>query len=407
MSILCLAVRRLTISCSKQFLSCFGLEKSMKKEDRGNTSLFSVSLISGTPIWTGDAQRRCSLIKASNILGGLRWWYEILCRSLGKNVCDPGNAKEKCELNQDRFIKGVLQGEKTIDELLTEQEICPVCRCFGCGGWSGKFRVVVGDGSKGQQVNVVLPSFEKTNDKKASKRKQRLEGMIFTAENPLSLEFYATKPLLPREIRLLRLALGMISQYGAIGGRTAQGNGVVRIRNFKDLDSKTEAVELLWSKETSSLSDYPNINNFFFLRFEVDFSQKLGEILPFSYNTLWNQYGNVPVASDIRKEIRREKGLAKWCGAVKKGPRLSSRLFVSHGYKVNESAFAIRIWGYLPDREIEQAIETIDETKVKTALQDSNVFFTRQDNNVFTVSRTVKKGSKALSAVERGMEDEA
>ena len=41
----------------------------------------------GSGLWTGDAALNMSYIKATSILGGLRFWTEALLRSLGQDVC--------------------------------------------------------------------------------------------------------------------------------------------------------------------------------------------------------------------------------------------------------------------------------------------------------------------------------
>ncbi|RLG29077.1 type III-B CRISPR module RAMP protein Cmr1, partial [Methanosarcinales archaeon] len=36
-----------------------------------------------TPIWTGDADGKCTEIKETGIIGSMRWWYEAIVRGLG------------------------------------------------------------------------------------------------------------------------------------------------------------------------------------------------------------------------------------------------------------------------------------------------------------------------------------
>ncbi len=59
----------------------------------------TIQLKTLTPIWTGDAYGDCSEIKESNIIGTIRWWYEIVSRNLGKQVCTPPTLQSEDKKN--------------------------------------------------------------------------------------------------------------------------------------------------------------------------------------------------------------------------------------------------------------------------------------------------------------------
>ncbi len=125
-----------------------------------------------TDIWTGNANRKESDLVTSGLLGSIRWWFEVLVRGLEGAACDPNNTK--CQ----------------------EKDHCVVCELFGCTGWARKFRFQVCD----ENDNVI--------------QKQIIEGMTF------KLRFIPLRPIKEEEWALLEATLRLISEYGAIGGKT-------------------------------------------------------------------------------------------------------------------------------------------------------------------------------------------
>lgn len=72
----------------------------------------------GSGLWTGDADMEMSYIKATSILGGLRFWTEALLRSLGERVCaDQG----RCTRTKEK------------------PDVCACCSVFGCTGLARQF----------------------------------------------------------------------------------------------------------------------------------------------------------------------------------------------------------------------------------------------------------------------------
>jgi len=91
-----------------------------------------------TPIWTGDAWGENSELKASSIMGSLRFWFEVYCHFSGIEV------KEKEELDYNKFIKK----RKNIDnigrsdnEILENMNLSLASRIFGCTGWRSQIEI--------------------------------------------------------------------------------------------------------------------------------------------------------------------------------------------------------------------------------------------------------------------------
>lgn len=127
-----------------------------------------------TDIWTGDANGKASRVIPTGLLGSIRWWFEVLVRGLGGSPCDPSSKQKTCSAERH----------------------CVVCELFGCTGWARKFRFDVRD----QQGAVITKQLE-TNTK-------------------FRLHFTPLRKVEDKEWALLELTLRLISEFGALGGKT-------------------------------------------------------------------------------------------------------------------------------------------------------------------------------------------
>lgn len=134
-----------------------------------------------TDIWTGDANtaqsKEANRLIPTGLLGSVRWWFEVLVRGLGGSPCDPSSKQKTC-LGKDH---------------------CVVCELFGCTGWARKFRFDVRD----QQGEIIATQLKK-------------------GEMSMSFHLYFTplRKVENEEWALLELTLRLISEFGALGGRT-------------------------------------------------------------------------------------------------------------------------------------------------------------------------------------------
>jgi len=131
-----------------------------------------------TDIWTGDAgtaqSKQANRLVPTGLLGSVRWWFEVLVRGLGGSPCDPSSKQKAC-LGKDH---------------------CVVCEFFGCTGWARKFRFDVRD-AQGHLITSKLT-----------------QGTTF------HLRFTQLRAVKAEEWALLELTLRLISEFGALGGRT-------------------------------------------------------------------------------------------------------------------------------------------------------------------------------------------
>jgi len=161
-----------------------------------------------TPIWTGDANRKCKTLKESGIIGSLRWWYEAVIRGYGGTACNP--TETDCDKGKH----------------------CDACELFGCTGWSRKFRFEI-EGS----------------------------GEI------IKLKFKPLREIDDVEWALLNKTLTIIANYGAIGGKIAEWQyGLIEIKSSELENYKLNKNDLEnYFKKRGSSVDNPDISNFFFV----------------------------------------------------------------------------------------------------------------------------------------------
>ncbi len=69
------------------------------------TDSLEINLSTLTPIWTGGADGRSDRLHVTGIMGSLRWWYEVMVRSVGGNACDPGT--HSCLYDPDKPYDGL------------------------------------------------------------------------------------------------------------------------------------------------------------------------------------------------------------------------------------------------------------------------------------------------------------
>jgi len=97
-----------------------------------------------TPIWIGDAYGDCKDIKAQSILGALRFWFEIYCKSCGIKT-DSGN-NEKFDYKEfkkkiDNNIKDPYELSVFQENPLKNDRLSLPAKIFGCTGWKSRLSI--------------------------------------------------------------------------------------------------------------------------------------------------------------------------------------------------------------------------------------------------------------------------
>jgi len=330
-----------------------------------------------TPIWTGDVDRKCSKLRETGIIGSLRWWYEVLVRGFGGCACDPTNSK--CE----------------------GKNHCDACELFGCTSWSRKFRLEV-------EFNMAIPQvWIGTREKRGNRYLKRNVGG-FMSDGSIILTFIPLREISQNEWTLLNKTFQIIADYGALGAKISQGNGVIEIveNNLPYGDRKPES-DILKKKGNTIKS--PNLNDFFFYKFHIKFKENISNLIdnevfwthqPDHYDftdnwenwrKLWNDYCFLPIAFHIRDAIRQlendKNKRHEIFGKLGKG----SKIFVSHGYKVDDTTVEVRIWGYDVEKSIKNKIKRELGDKLKEKLFSEEKYKESLESCALTEEKTGKE----------------
>jgi CRISPR-associated protein Cmr1 len=322
-----------------------------------------------TPIWTGDIDLKSDWLQSTGIIGSFRWWTEAILRGMGKFACDPAG-DERCP----KKIKNEMQKD--------EMQYCPACLIFGATGIRRLFRLEISGGEKifdGGAINI-KPQQRNTGWYLGSGLKGEIDLNII----PLDRDFDENLVLVP---------LAIAAKWGGIGAKTQHGYGVVeledkielRFQNFQDaLDKilKSERLHKLNIKESNDTNDaLPNIKEMFFakVQFEVqnkDWWKEVDGIAKRNQREQRNFYegfetdqrminwlnnNSVPISPAIKNWLRYGNGTSLWktnnqdskienwlFGTIRNN-KSASKINVSCAYKINNTTWEFRIWGWIPE----------------------------------------------------------
>ncbi len=272
----------------KVFESVFERIKPINKEKQGmERNTIKVKVKTLTPLWTGDAEGKCSELKLTGIIGSLRWWFEALVRGMGYNVCD--STGHKCEVE----IK------KPEDALHIQDKICPVYYLFGTTGWKSRFSVKI------LNNNLSKPYNGKVVVKSDSGGGWHYESGLM---GDVDLEFDYEDQILIRDGKslhlkqvfpsILKILLYLIGEYGMLGAKTSMGYGVVKFQiNGEDITVGAQD----WENFKNYLEFFKD--NFYCENFQGNFQGKQDKKIKNNLKTLPNLESMFFIKFGIQDEI--------------------------------------------------------------------------------------------------------
>ncbi len=203
-----------------------------------------------TPLWTGDAWGENSEIKASSIIGSLRFWFEVICYFSGitnkTNYEDKGKELLKDNIEYVKFREKILESGTnfdSVDKALAELGITLPSRIFGCTGWKSLIRIksstIASNGTRYSYPigKIDYPELKYKNpkdDKKVIIPKWYFpKGFMGEFEIVFKLNEHIVKPI-------FYPLLHFIEKYGFLGGKWNVGYGRVKIESAKSKQKKNE-----------------------------------------------------------------------------------------------------------------------------------------------------------------------
>ncbi|MEO0239089.1 MAG: type III-B CRISPR module RAMP protein Cmr1 [candidate division WOR-3 bacterium] len=341
-----------------------------------------------TPIWTGDIDLKSDWLHSTGIIGSLRWWTEAILRGMRKFACDPAG-DERCP-------------KKIKDEM----QYCPACLIFGATGIRRLFRLEISGGEKifdGGAINI-----KPQQRNRGWYLGSGLKGEIDLNIIPLDRDFDENLVLVPLAIAAKWGGIGAKTQHG-YGVVELIDKIELRFENFQgalDKILKSERLRKLNIKERNDTNDaLPNIKEMFFakVQFEVqnnDWWKEVDGIKPVSNDQRlekWIETGSVPISPAIKNWLRYDDGKNLWqdmdtnkkerkenwlfgttdrvcsscyekvnqdrnnrrnfwCSNCRKSlkkeetfERVASKINVSCAYRINNTTWEFRIWGWIPE----------------------------------------------------------
>jgi CRISPR-associated protein Cmr1 len=208
-----------------------------------------------TPLWTGDAEGSGDSIRESGILGSLRWWYEALLRGNGHEPCDLG--VEPCLYEPDRG----------------QASICHACQLFGCTGYARRFTVrlinVDDNTTLNRKIENQLITVKLRNPTNGHDRGWFVP---WKPQESFAIEFRPARPGTFDAVDKASIlhTLRLIAQFGALGARTSQGQGIVNITCRTDEDQSDALSIVEWrtslgqrpARQAQSQNAWPNFADF-------------------------------------------------------------------------------------------------------------------------------------------------
>ncbi len=153
-----------------------------------------------TPIWTGNKTGEMDRIRETGIIGSIRWWFEIIVRGLGYEVCDI-NSENKCSLKKGDNPK---------------EKLCPVCYLFGTTGWKRRFSLYIDT----DQYKKKIPYTVELN---------------FIIEKDKEIYFPVIKAI-----------LFLMADLGGIGAKNQKGHGIFKLVTEEDMNN-IDSIEVIRS----------------------------------------------------------------------------------------------------------------------------------------------------------------
>ena len=353
--------------------------------------LVEIQLEMLTPLWTGGVNpKSMNHVHETGIIGSMRWWYEAIVRGLGGHVCDPtdDNPEHRCQFDADAYQNQLKDGHSMEDALAAGlQNVCTVCRTFGCTGWKRRFEFSA-LAPTSQYRPLWMASLDHPNQfnhwwlsQVFDFQQPRLQ--VFFGKLSIQLQFSRGYE---QQLSIIRALLSLMATYGAIGAKTQYGFGQF---SYPEAYSAEESIRIIrrqivsLPKPKSTSKEYYTVEDFWHLEFHIPEDNMM--IRRFKQaNAIGNEWqfqANVshylPVSFDIRYKLPGSDNLGlrqtyrlaygktvtrELFGTVPKNKekeKRGSRIFVSHIFKKNrkDSNYILRVWGFT-DPSITSTIKT-------------------------------------------------
>lgn len=254
-----------------------------------------------TPLWTGDAWGESKEIRPSSIMGSLRFWFYVYCKSCAipvEKLNDKGvpadnldeyikkyNSKESFEsLLSKELMKDDVDYNTAISNVFEKINLPLISRVFGCTGWKGWVRIKriepIKDYCFGNRLNLPyavyikkknrkIYTFESKDDynkflnshyqrnRKEKQTKVKKDYSIWFFTHPYFWgEFMTIFEVEDQNLETLFYPLlTFIEKYGFLGGKWNIGYGRVKVEKLEEKENGNFKEIENWRKEEITFDD--------------------------------------------------------------------------------------------------------------------------------------------------------
>lgn len=313
-----------------------------------------------TPLWTGGVETsRMDRIHETGIIGGLRWWYEVIMRGLGGDVCNPtsDNPDDRCPHNNNHY--------------------CDVCKLFGATGWKRQFQIRVSD----QNIKPAWTDRQSLNIRPYGRNR----GWFLSPGHMGTITFAVSGD--PQALARLVALLCFLETWGQLGARPQLGYGLFQITTIKNglhADPQNEAKPIWHTQGEATLGQLPDLRTFTFFKLqfqptETDWWRQIPTFRAFDRSnqnilTQLAEQGMIPVTPILKNHLRFEQrwssnSIPHWFfGTLTRDQRIRSKISLSWAYDLKDNnRWEIRGWVYLP----QDTIGRYNQTEVIRVLQNT------------------------------------
>lgn len=282
-----------------------------------------------TPLWTGGPRAGyVDRLHETGLLGSLRWWFEVLVRSVGGAV-KPPNGSSSAVLDLEKY-KNLTTRQKNDPAKLKECGLCDVSLIFGATNWKRKFRLEIEDHTCEQHISNVKIDTTSGNEAQWFFNRSARRGNFVLNITPLTQEKALFDPA------IIEGLVKFISDWGGLGARTQMGFGIVK--PVHPLDTRPLYNYLTTIREHSAPQQLASLSNMFFVRITSH------EKNMFSDKTTFE------IKHELRKTIEEKDGkIARFIMGAIKPEKSASKISLSRPYDDRKTS-TIRLWGWIPEQ---------------------------------------------------------
>ncbi len=294
-----------------------------------------ITLETITPIWTGGADGRADRLHVTGIMGSLRWWYEVMIRSIGGHVCDP--SKHSCIYDSSQPYAG----------------LCDVCRVFGATGWSRRFRLIICQDNLQPKKptasridasgRLVLALSSNHPDSRSPGHKWYLTSNPLYGQMKLGIIPTGSVDKEGKEFfdpAIIGALLQLIADRASLGAKPQMGLGVIQVVNrqstqplIKHLAQIIAMHQAKHDLKTPVDDELACLQNMFFARINVS-SASEAATFDLKYD----------LRNMLRETFKDDRLRHTIMGYVRGGNRIGAKIMMSYPYDNG----TVRMWGWIP-----------------------------------------------------------